>query len=94
MSEVTDTARLPPRLSRMLSIRSPEGSSATCASVVFDRAPSCRRQLRPWSSLYRMQACGMRSASMYCAAKTIVPFFMAMPRPGPCSRKFHSGRFT
>ena len=93
-SLVTATARLPPRLSRMLSMSTPGSTSATCASVVLVRARLCRCQVLPRSLLYITPAFGTRVASMNWMGKTSVPSCMVMPRPGPCNRKYQEGSFT
>ena len=93
-SRVVATARLPPRLSRMFSIRTPGSISATCASVVFVRARLCRCQVVPRSLLYMIPAFGIRVESMNWIGKTNVPSFIVIPRPGPCNRKYQEGSFT
>ena len=93
-SRVVETARLLPRLSRMLSINTPGSTSATWASVVLVRAWLWRCHVTPRSWLYMMPALGIRVESMNWIGKTSVPSCMVMPRPGPCRRKYQEGSFT
>ena len=51
ISVVVETALLPPRLSRILSIRTPGLVSTTCASVVLVRANVLISHFFPWSLL-------------------------------------------
>lgn len=63
-SLVVYTARLPPRLSLMFSIKVPGSTSATCASVVFVRAWWCMVHVSPRSLLYMIPALGIRVLSI------------------------------
>ena len=91
MSRVVQTARPVRRLSRMLSIRTPGATSATCDSVVLLRAWPCVCHVLPWSRLYITPAFGTRVESIYWIGKTSVPSRIVMPRPGPCNVKYQCG---